>query len=173
MSIVIYSAGVLPYVVSETGNILFLLGKDYDNKWSDFGGRCEAVDKGDSIYTAARECWEETLGCIYELKQLKILLKKSKLIESKTQSGYPYYMYLLKIPYKNEYKLNFKSTRNFINNIIIDRKFKEKTDIRWFSLDALKNHQGFFPMRPVFKVTIDSNIDTILQIIKIENKNQG
>lgn len=172
MSLVIYSAGVLPYTVSSAGNILFLLGKDYDNKWSDFGGRCEALDKGDIIQTAARECWEETLGCIYELKQLKIILKKTKYIESKTQSGYPYYMYLLKIPYKDEYKINFKSTRTFINNINIDRKFKEKTDIRWFSLDAINNHQGFFTMRPVFQTTMKSNINIILQLIKTESKIQ-
>ena len=31
-SIVIYSAGVLPYSVTSTGSVYFLLGKDYENK---------------------------------------------------------------------------------------------------------------------------------------------
>ena len=42
----IYSAGILPYTIWK-GNIYFLLGRDYDNKWSDFGGRAEPNDKAE------------------------------------------------------------------------------------------------------------------------------
>ena len=39
-----FSAGILPYTFDQTGKCLFLLGKDNDNDWSDFGGRCEFKD---------------------------------------------------------------------------------------------------------------------------------
>lgn len=161
----IYSAGVLPYSVKYDGTIFFLLGKDYENKWSDFGGRCEAVDKSDPSGTASREFWEETLGSIYDINYIRKIIKKCKCIESKTYLGYPYYMYLLKIPYKEDYKNNFRNTRSFINNITIDRKYKEKIDIRWFSLDAINNHKGFFTMKNVFLTTIEGNKKKIEEIV--------
>ena len=40
----IYSAGILPYTYFK-GTTYFLLGRDIDNKWSDFGGRVEPKDK--------------------------------------------------------------------------------------------------------------------------------
>ena len=43
----LYSAGVLPYCKCPDGTIYFLLGKEYDNKWSDFGGKCELQDNGE------------------------------------------------------------------------------------------------------------------------------
>jgi hypothetical protein len=164
-NIVIYSAGVLPYSVKSNGSIYFLLGKDYDNKWSDFGGRCEASDKSDISVTASREFWEETLGCIYDLSYIKKIVKKCDNVESKTYMGYPYYMYLVKIPYKEEYKSYFKCTRNFINATNIDRKYKEKIDIRWFSIDALSNHRGFFTIKSAFNNTFSENKHNIIEII--------
>ena len=74
-NVVIYSAGILPYSVTSNGSVYFLLGKDYENKWSDFGGRCEASDKSDISVTASREFWEETLGCIFDLSYSKKIIK--------------------------------------------------------------------------------------------------
>lgn len=165
-NLVIYSAGVLPYSFSNTGDIYFLLGKDYENKWSDFGGRCEAADKSDITVTASREFWEETLGCIYDISYVKKVIKKCDLIESKTHMGYPYYMYLMKIPYKEEYKSYFKSTRTFINGANVDRKYKEKIDIRWFSIDAIDNHRGFFTIKNAFNTTFINNKSKITELIK-------
>ena len=164
-NVVIYSAGILPYSISYNGTIYFLLGKDYENKWSDFGGRCEAADKSDISHTACREFWEETLGCIYDINYIKKIVKRCKYIESKTHMGYPYYMYLLKIPYKEDYKNYFKTTRSFIDKINIDRKYKEKLDIRWFSIDALNNHIGFFTLKNVFNSTFLNNKEQIIEII--------
>lgn len=167
---VIYSAGVLPYCVTNNGNLMFLLGKDYENKWSDFGGRCEASDKSDPTVTAAREFWEETLGCIFDISYVTKLTKKIEVVESKTQMGYPYYMYLIKIPYKEEYKNYFKSTRSFISKINIDRKYKEKLDIRWFSLESIDNHKGFFTIKTCFNNTFNQNKEKILDIINNRSK---
>ena len=166
---IIYSAGVLPYCINNNGTILFLLGKDYDNKWSDFGGRCEIIDKGDKSLTASREYWEETLGCICDLNYSKKIVKKSKHVESKTYMGYPYYMYLVRISHREDFKNYFKSTRQFINNINVDRKYKEKMDIRWFTIDAITNHRGFFTLKNTFATTITNNKDDILYIIEEQN----
>jgi len=169
-NIVIYSAGVLPYCVTNDGNTYFLMGKDYENKWSDFGGRCEAIDKCDQQCTAAREFWEETMGCIYDLQYSKKVIKRCEYVESKTHMGYPYYMYLVKIPYREEYKNYFRCTKNFINGINIDRKYKEKVDIRWFSIDAMDNHRGFFTLKTAFNNTFSNNKNRILQIINSNSR---
>ena len=71
----IYSAGVLPYTIHKD-TIYFLLGRDSENKWSDFGGRVEPKDKGDYDVTAAREFYEETLGSVYDYDYTKKILKK-------------------------------------------------------------------------------------------------
>ena len=62
-----YSAGVLPYTFDQNGKCFFLLGKDNDNDWSDFGGRCEFKDHGDEKNTATREFYEETLGAVISI----------------------------------------------------------------------------------------------------------
>ena len=56
-----YSAGILPYTFDQDGKCFFLLGKDNDNDWSDFGGRCEYTDKNNEINTACREFYEESI----------------------------------------------------------------------------------------------------------------
>ena len=164
-NLILYSAGVLPYSVSYDNTIYFLLGKDFENKWSDFGGRCEASDNSDIIVTASREYWEESVGCISDLNYTKKILKKCKYIESKTTLGYPYYMFLLRIPHKEEYKYYFRSTRNFLEKINIDRKYKEKLDIRWFSSNNIIDHKGFMVLKNNFSNTFINNYDAILKII--------
>lgn len=168
----IYSAGVLPYSIDLNNDVHFLLGKDFDNKWSDFGGRCEANDQSNIINTAGREFWEESLGVIFDINYIKKILKKRRYVESKTYMGYPYYMFLVKIPHKTDYKQYFKTTRMFINNINnIDRKYKEKVDIRWFTLDAIDNHKGYFTIKNCFFKTFVDNKDNILNIIRTHQPN--
>ncbi len=155
----IYSAGILPYAHFK-GTIYFLLGRDSDNKWSDFGGRVEPKDKNDHDITATREFFEETLGCVYEYDYTKKLLKNKKCakIISKTGAGHPYYMYLLKINYSDIVRLKFMSTKNFLSNIVtnIDKKYIEKNDIRWVSLETIEhsiNNTSLINLRNVFLST--------------------
>lgn len=160
----IYSAGVLPYSIKDN-TIYFLLGRDSDGKWSDFGGHCEANDKNSHPTTASREFFEESLGCIYDLEFTKKILKYKKcpLIISKTNSGYPYYMYLIKISHNNIYRDKFLSTKNFINNSVIkfiDKKYLEKHDVRWFSIDTLYHcveNKSMITLRNNFSNTIKNN----------------
>lgn len=62
------SAGVFCYMI-HNGQTFFILGRERLNhqwvgsgKWAEFGGQAKPEDQGDSCITAARECFEESLG---------------------------------------------------------------------------------------------------------------
>ena len=167
----IYAAGILFYSKSVDQTPYFLLGKDLENKWSNFGGRCELSVKYDSEITAAREAWEETLGAVYDYDVLKSVIKNktAKCITSRTPSGYPYYMFLIKIPFTTSYRDRFASTKKFISNIQVDKKFLEINDIKWVSLDTLKysiqSKKSIIKLRNVFEQSLESSIDEIVSFI--------
>ena len=78
-------------------------------------------------------------------------------------------MFLLRIPFKEEYKYCFRSTRNFIEKINVDRKYKEKLDIRWFSINNILDHKGFMILKNNFNNTFINKYEEILQIIYNHN----
>lgn len=166
----IYSAGILPYT-NYKGTIYFLLGRDSDNKWSDFGGRVEPNDRGDYETTAVREFFEETLGSVFDYDYTKKLIKKCPKIVSKTGSGHNYYMYLLKLQYSEIIRTKFISTKGFINNIIttIDKKYIEKNDIRWVSIETIEHSiegKSLITLRNVFSNTFKNFKEEIHNYIK-------
>jgi hypothetical protein len=176
----VYSAGILPFYVKNK-TVYFLLGKDPDGNWSDFGGRSEINDKGSWYYTAAREFFEETVGSIMDIQTIltKLQIKKNNLkINDKTLSGHPYYMYVLKVPYKETYRYNFKSTYSFIKytntyDRKIDYKYLEKTDIQWISLETIKKSMSSdteYPLRSIFKRTLEGNLDKIVEFCSAFNE---
>ena len=74
----IYSAGILPYT-NYKGSIYFLLGRDSDNKWSDFGG---SSLKGETTYqTAIREGYEELNGVLGTKYELEKIVNKNKIMK--------------------------------------------------------------------------------------------
>ncbi len=171
----IYSAGILPFSV-KGGTVYFLLGKDLENKWSDFGGRSEAQDRGRWDVTATREFYEETIGVIMDISSMlsRLQFKKNYIkTKGKTLSGSPYYMYVVKIPYK-EYKENFDSTLGFIRySNVFDKKYLEKIDLQWVSLETIyaslddeNNNIVNFPLRRVFRKTLVDNLKIIAQFSK-------
>ena len=139
-----YSAGVLPYTFDQNGKCLFLLGKDNDNDWSDFGGRSEFKDHNDEKNTATREFYEETLGSVLNIPEcLEKINGNSTKIISKTLNGSPYYMYLIYIDYHN-YSESFNKTSNFLKYHYSQdsravNKVIEKTMIRWVSMNTIIN----------------------------------
>tara|TARA_Y100001963_G_C6772939_1_gene445845 strand:+ start:154 stop:678 length:525 start_codon:yes stop_codon:yes gene_type:complete len=169
---IIYAAGILFYSKTIDQTIYFLLGKDFENRWSNFGGRCELSDKHDSEITAAREAWEETLGAVYDYENLKILIKNKciKCITSRTPSGNPYYMFVVKIPFTTAYRDRFTSTKKFISSIQVDKKFLEMNDIKWVSIDTIKysinNRKSFIKLRNVFEQTLFTCIDELVILIE-------
>jgi 8-oxo-dGTP pyrophosphatase MutT (NUDIX family) len=168
---IIYAAGILFYSKSIDQTPYFLLGKDFENRWSNFGGRCELSDKYDSEVTAAREAWEETLGAVYDYENMRSLIKNKtvKCITSRTPSGHPYYMFVVKIPFTTSYRDRFTSTKKFISNIPVDKKFLEINDIKWVSLNTIKysieNKKSFIKLRTVFEQNLVTSMDEIVSFI--------
>lgn len=166
---ILYASGILFYSKSLDNTPFFLLGKDYESKWSNFGGRCEINDRFDPEITASREAWEETLGSVNDLETLKQMIKSKniKFITSKTPSGHPYYMYLVKIPYSFSYRDRFLTTKKFLSNIKTESKFLEMTDIKWVSLDTINysidNKRSFIKLRHVFEQTLKMNRKELLE----------
>lgn len=171
----LYSSGILPFYVKNK-TIYFLIGKDHDGNWSDFGGRSESQDMGRWDMTASREFYEESIGSVMDIQTMMSRLQNSKnyiKLKSKTLNGSSYYMYLVKIPYKDIYRINFHSTLAFMKyikynnkNKTIDYKFLEKNDIQWISYETLKislEQSNNYPLRPVFKKTIEHSLPKILE----------
>jgi hypothetical protein len=212
----IYGAGILPFYVKNVPfgripirtessaslsssipfgeRIYFLLGKDPDGKWSDFGGRSEPSDNGHVDITAAREFFEETIGSVMDIQTVltKLQVKKNHLkIRDKTLNGHPYFMYTIKIPYKDTYRHIFKSTYAFIKYINsnnsrsvndnprkkIDYKYQEKIDIQWVSLETLKKSINGevteYPLRSIFKRTLEGNLNKIVEFCSSFNDNNS
>ena len=173
----IYSAGILPYT-KYNGKVYFLLGRDTDNRWSDFGGRCEPNDRGDFEVTACREFTEESLGSIFSYDHSRKLIKNNKKtikIKSITPSGNDYYMYLMKINFDNNIRTKFLSTRNFITSIEnIDKKYMEKNDVRWISMETLlytiSEERSLLSLRHIFTQTFKNNCNEIIFQTKFDNE---
>jgi hypothetical protein len=184
-----YSAGILPYTFDPNGKCLFLLGKDNDGDWSDFGGRCEYKDKNDEKVTAAREFFEETLGSVLNINECieKIIENETRVttnvtkVLSQTLNGSPYHMFLLNIEFLN-YPEIFNKTSNFIkyyhsymynNENKNINKIIEKNSIRWVSIDTLiycieNNNISSkpLPLRGVFYKTLKKCIGDLVILKK-------
>lgn len=165
----LYSAGILPFHI-KNNTIYLLLGKDKEGSWSDFGGRAEGQDDGRWDLTAVREFYEESVGSVMEIPSILSLIQNKKYcirLKGKTLNKSPYYMFFVKIPFKDYYRENFKSTLKFINYTkMFDKKYDEKTDIQWVSLETLcfsmdNDCSVNYPMREVFKETFRNNLDYI------------
>jgi hypothetical protein len=168
-----YSAGILPYTFDQTGKLLFLLGKDNDGDWSDFGGRCEFKDRSDEKNTATREFYEETLGAVMNIQECleKINSPNQIKIISKTLNGSPYYMFLVYVDFLN-YSDSFNKTLNYLKytHSHEHRNIVEKVSIRWVTIDTLmnciENKDSVTPisLRGVFFKTISSCKETLYYI---------
>jgi len=171
----LYSAGILPYTFDQNGKCLFLLGKDDDNDWSDFGGRCEFKDRCDPLNTAIREFYEETLGSVISTPECYQKLSQNPVkIVSKTLNGSPYYMYLMYIEYYN-YIDTFTKISQFLRYQFDKQemdKLIEKNTIRWVSMDTIliciENDQKNLPinLRGVFYNTLANARNDIQFLIK-------
>ena len=169
-----YSAGILPYTFDQNGKLFFLLGKDNEADWSDFGGRCEFRDNNVPKNTASREFYEETLGAVLTIQECMDKMVETKKIESKTLNGSPYHMYLVYIDLAN-YSDTFNKTANFLKYQFEQRittKIIEKVNIRWVSIDTLlncienKNYQTPISLRGVFYKTITEFRDTLVYLVR-------
>lgn len=171
-----YSAGVLPYQVQDK-KAYVMLGRDHDGRWSDFGGKSELSDNNNVQETAAREFFEESLGSIVDVPRTRDLLRNPKgytMITSKTLSGNPYYMFMLRMPMlPDTCHDRFHSTLRYLKFINERPGVMEKTDVRWISLDTLKHCVDSpdseaaldLPLRGVFRRTLTSNRKILDEIV--------
>jgi hypothetical protein len=170
-----YSAGILPYTFDQSGKCMFLLGKDNEIDWSDFGGRCEFKDHSEPLNTATREFYEETLGSVISIEECNTKLQNNPVkIISKTLNGSPYYMYLMFVENVN-YSETFNKIANFLRYQFDKQemnKLIEKNTIRWVSMDTLlvciENEQRNAPisLRGVFYKTLINCRDELQFLIK-------
>lgn len=157
-----YAAGILPITWCD-GIPLFLVGKDVrDASFSDFGGKMERYDRNDTIATACREFYEETMGTIVSIKQIRARVnpETSILLRGRTQNGNPYYMYVVEIPYIPYLRPAFHKMLGFFRSKNIQRMYVEKLDVQWVTLHMLRT----MTKRSVFANTLDMHAETLTEI---------
>jgi len=152
-----YSAGILLYSHNSEGTLCFLLGRDFRHKYSDFGGGSDITDSC-KLDTASREFYEETCGVVSDRDLIKQRLHSAGMIQSQSFTGKPYYMYVLKVPYSDEYITTFDIIRRHIQHKPLEQKYKEKLGLRWFTKNDIMNERD---MRTVFYDTFSQHIDSI------------
>lgn len=151
-----YSAGILPYTI-RNNEIYYLLGRDWrDEGWSDFGGKVEDRDKNNTIKTAMREFYEETMGSVLSYTELVPKFNQhTRHVTSITLNGSPYHMYILPID-DNDYSIFFDKIYNFIvHSKINDTKYIEKNEICWLSSSKMKLNTKEYKLRNIFKKTLN------------------
>lgn len=158
-----YAAGILPITWFED-TALFLVGKDLrDETYSDFGGKCERVDKNDALNTSVREFYEETLGMVLPAKALRQRMHPGNCLclKSKTQNGHPYYMYVVEVAFMPHLRNAFHKAIAFLKYRNLHKMYVEKTDVRWVTLRTLLTD---LPKRSVFASTVEQH-KSVLQAV--------
>lgn len=155
-------AGILPVTIFK-GSILFLLGREQNNYWCDFGG---SSNNYESIYdTAIREGYEELDGFLGNKNQLDKLVTNN-LVSQYYTNRYTTYMFYVKPQVLCSIPYFFNNHRSFLENEIVlnykNQGLFEKKEIKLFSKkDLLLNYQE---IRPFYR-------DIVSQLLEIE-KNQ-
>lgn len=148
-----YAAGILP-ITWYDDTALFLVGKDLrDDTYSDFGGKCERIDKNDALNTSVREFYEETLGMVVPAKALRQRMQPQNCLclRSRTQNGHPYYMYVVEVAFMPHLRNAFHKTLAFLKYRNLHKVYVEKTDVRWVTWKTMSSD---LPKRSVFAATI-------------------
>lgn len=139
---ILCGAGIFPFCISDTGNLLFVLGKEHEvqnwkgsEKWSAFEGGTK--DEEDSVQNACREFCEETLGILTlktreqletEIKNGEYAIKLKLSIDSIGALKY-HVTYVKQFEYNPELERLFQEKLEFMREMIeIEREFKK---IEW------------------------------------------
>ena len=157
-------AGVLIYKICDN-KIYFCLGKENliiskkcnkGNKYCDFGGKRSEIDNN-YIDTASREFYEETMGSLYSVCEMR-----NKLINCKVfyNERYKYHQFLLNEDISDDKIKTFNKVRSYLTScmrIIPQEKdifyqklpscpdgYVEKSEIRWFELSEIISNTTMF-----------------------------
>eukprot|EP01113_Clastostelium_recurvatum_P001678 TRINITY_DN10682_c0_g1_i1.p1 TRINITY_DN10682_c0_g1~~TRINITY_DN10682_c0_g1_i1.p1 ORF type:complete len:296 (+),score=42.33 TRINITY_DN10682_c0_g1_i1:28-888(+) len=86
-----YTAGLILYSITEAGPLI-LVAMDRPPHFSDFTGIVDESDNGDSLYAAARECHEETMGVFSTFETLgRVPQDTQPEVPENMESGVHYY----------------------------------------------------------------------------------
>ena len=144
-------AGILPIAI-HNNKVYFLFGQEaYDKKWSDFGGARDS--KTEPIFeTAIREGYEELNGLLGTKGKIRHMVKNNYITKINKQDN-SYSTYVFTIPYNTSLPEYFGNYNKFIETNFpekINKKgFFEKSNIKWFSYEELKNKN--YPFREHYK----------------------
>ena len=157
-----YAAGVLIYHKCSKGQVYFLLGNDFRNVLSDFGGKEEQSDGGKPYITASRECYEETIGLFESYNSIYEKLKQCRYVVGKSYMKKTYYMYILKFDTKLD--VNEINRRiHIISQFKLDSHYSEKNKMLWVTSDYILQNVNR-DIRKVFADTYAKNLHQIRQI---------
>lgn len=156
-------AGILPVCFNGV-SLLFLLGKEQNNEWSDFGGSSNSRYES-TFHTAIREGYEETNGLLGNKYELGLKVKNNYILD---YSNHRYTTHLFKINYDNNLPLYYNNNFNFIKNnypqIIKEKNngLYEKKEIDWFQKKQIYD----LNLRPFYKKIIYPILDREKEIIE-------
>lgn len=142
-------AGIVPYTNDDTGELVFLFGKEIFGKWSALAG---TVEPNENIQeAAAREFVEEAMGFYNEADIMPYLDDNLKLVITDKSAISHYYL----VPFEWDPNLPayFKNVTQFFLRCTGNKKNKwgvpvigtcneglfEKSDLGWFRLTDLTN----------------------------------
>ena len=160
-------AGILP-IAYNSFTIFYLLGKEQNNEWSDFGGSPNFKYES-RFHTAIREGYEETNGFLGNKFELGKKVKNNLL---GSYSNQRYTTYIFQQEYDELLPKYYNQNYNFVNEnyplIIKDKNgLYEKKEIGWFSKDEIYELE----LRPFYKNIIYPILNQENEYIKIiENK---
>ncbi len=143
---------ILPVTI-HNNKIYFLFGKERDIDenpgWSDFGG---GTDKGETLFqTAIREGGEELTGFLGTDNDIRKMLNKygTYNIDYKSEGYSTYRCHIFPMEYDEMLPHYYNNNQQFLQKrldpkIIRNTKIFEKTQIKWFSFDDIKEKHNEF-----------------------------
>ena len=151
LSIKTMGAGILPVAFNGV-SLVFLLGKEHNNQWSDFGGSTAYTVKGPEprFETAIREGYEETSGLLGSKNMINTSVRKN-LIRRYQIPRYSSYLYHVdfdsNLPYF--FNLNYEFVRDTTPGIIKKdhNGLYEKKQIKWCTISDMRK----LNFRPFYK----------------------
>jgi 8-oxo-dGTP pyrophosphatase MutT (NUDIX family) len=147
-----FAAGIIPYIFLN-GEYYFLLGLERsNNKWSGFVGGSEIGEL--PINTALREFNEETAMIFEKNTFIKKKLTTTTPVIERSLTGKTVYLWFLEFPQEFLFKL---TQFHYNQSIINDSHFKEKSDIRWFSLHQLKSAKILYRLKKTIQFYFPMN----------------
>ena len=155
-------AGILPATI-HNGKLYFLFGKEgkYEDSapgFSDFGG---GTDNGETfLETAVREAGEEFTGFLGNDNDIRKMLRKygTYNIDHKTDGHKTYRMHIFPFEYNTWLPHYYNNNQRFLQKRLPPKVFKttkifEKAEIKWVSVDELKQMRSQF--RSYFQNIVD------------------